>query len=305
MKSIFITCLSAAALIALFNSKVMAFTSEELVEKLAMREQGIKTLKGKFNLKAEYPINIKGKLEKLEKSYEWIVKGQMQKITDEFISFPESLKETRFGSESGGGFGVIETSKHITSFDGETTKDLAVERRQGIIRKGDDLLQRKNPSDWLLLRFGGKSLSAFLKQEGITVAYLGEKKLQEQLCHLLEFSKDQKTTNKLFLSDANGPAPVRFELFEPKIKNSSLPDFKAIYVFSKLRNFGGIWLPQEVVLTVYDVYTDRQEVVMKESFIVNELQVNIDIPQEELFLKLPPGTHVQDSILNSFYTVRE
>lgn len=299
MRREFAFCLLAGMLNILLVSKGAASSAEELIKGLAMRERNITTLTGEFRLKAEYLKN--GVLEKWEKLYKWIKKGKMQKMSSEYLSFPESFKEVKPSEECKGCSVITETGEEIRFFDGEVTKTYFARTKQASIQPGDYVSIRKTPADWLLLRFGGKPLSVFLKQENMNVTYTGKKKLGTEICHLLEFSKDEKMRGKLYLSDNKGLVPTRFEI---EIKNTSAAfNTKGVHTFKKFRNYGGIWFPRRMDCVIYNVYPHRKEVAAKEILDVKGLQVNIEVPQKDIILKFPSGTLVSDSILHLRYRV--
>lgn len=298
MKKTFNVCLLIAMIGILLVSEGMSLTPEELVESLSAREQSITSLKGKFRLNSQ--LLLKGKFENIEMMYEWTRKDKMQKLTIEYLSFPESFKKCCPKAQCGQFRTIIETGRIVKTFDGEITTTYFVEKKQAMIHRGNYIFE--TPADWLLLRFAQKPLSTFLKQQDMDIVYIGQVELQNEICHLLEFSDNNKRKGRIYLSENKGFTPVKFEIEIGEL--SDTPITKVIYILSKFRDFENIWLPQEVTCHAYDVYADREEVIMKEIMTVNKLQVNIEISPEDFIIKLPPRTHVHDSILGIDYKVQ-
>lgn len=293
MKRIFVVCLLTVMVSTLFVRKGAALTAKEIMKTLRTREESIKTAKGNFELKDNSP-------RKTKVLYKWARKGEMQKLTEQYISSPRNITSISKGEK------VItrpSPKRHVIFFDGEVMKRYTPEFKHCLITAESPIqspLPDSIPADWFLFRLGTKPLSVFLEEDADAV-YAGTEKLHGEVCHLLNFSTGQGKSYGLYLSDKKGLAPIRLE---EKWKDPSLPyDVKVVKTFGKFHNYGDIWLPSRVVSTIYSVYPDREEMLVRRTLIVKDLEVNIEIPQDDIILRLPSGTHLQNTILRINYTV--
>lgn len=299
MPKAFGTCVLVGTLTIFPLHEGMALTTEDIIKSLQSRENNIKTIKGTFKL-TTVEINS-GKT--IEETYRWVKKDKMESLSRTYISLPQGVKAIRPCKEIDNCF-IGPPTDMAMSFDGEVTKIYIPEYRQGFINRGDFISVGfgEIPADWFLLRFGKRRFSAYLKQEDVEVMYIGKKKLAGEVCHLLELSRWGETISMSFyLSDKKGLAPIRFEY---KWKNLSFPfDGKAVQTLNKFHSYGDVWFPSEIVSTRYHVYSDTQQTSMKKTVIVENLEVNIEIPQKDIILKFPSGTLVSDNILHLRYRV--
>jgi len=290
MKTTFILCSIGILLGPFCSSATLAITEEEIVSQLVQREQSIKSIYGKFNLSAQILMNDGNKVE-VEKQYEWIKKDNIQKLTLEFKSIPAKFKDT-----------TIMTEKEIRSFDGQVTKQFLPESKRASIFSGGQMFSLgKVPADWLFLRIQEKSLSVYLKQDSMSLKYAGEMKLEERKCHLLELA-GPKTNGKLYLADEQGLFPAKFDV---NLINHTLPfNTRGEYIFSEFKHYGNIIMPTKVIVSVFRVYPDKEQLEMKEIFTVEQLEVNTQIPDTDLLIQFPAGTRVYDSVADKDYVVR-
>lgn len=304
MKTTLILCSMAILLGVLFPSASLAMTAEDIVSQLTQREQGIISIRGKFNVWAQIRMND-GEMVELEKQYEWAKSGDIQKVSEEYKLIPERFKQNEPNSVcKGSSHKIIQrimTEKKIRAFDGNVSKMFYPENNNGSIHPGKQGFNfGKMPADWLLLRLKKKPFSVFLKQDTTSLKYAGLVQLDGRRCHLLEISTPQ-TNERLYLADEQGLVPVRFE---SNIINRTLPhNTRGEHIFSEFKRYGNITMPTRVVVSVFDVYPDREQLAMKEIFTVEQMDVNIQIPDADLLIQFPPGTHVFDSVANKIYIV--
>jgi len=286
-------------------SAMQGITAEDIVSQLEQREQGIKSIRGKFSVWAQILMND-GNMVELEKQYDWVKKGAIQKLTSEFKLIPARFKQNEPNKGCEGCpnkmTARIMTEKEIRTFNGQVTKRFLPESNTASISSGSQMFfLGKVPADWLLPRIKEKPLSAFLKQDR-TLRYAGDVNLEGQICHLLEFTKSN-TNGKLYLTDKQGGlVPVKYEDY---IINHTLPfNTRVEDIFSEFRRYGDITMPTKVTVSVFRVYPDKEQLEMKEIFTVEQLDVNVQIPDADLLMQFPAGTHVHDLVSGTDYVVR-
>lgn len=289
----------------LFPSVSLAITSEEIVLQLAQREQDIISIRGNFNVSAQIRKND-GNIMELERKYEWVKSGDIQKLSEEYYQLiPEIFRQDEPNSvckESSNKMNqFVMTKKLVRGFDGKVSKMFYPEKNNGSIHPGKQAFNfGKMPADWLLLRLKKEPFSVYLKDDNTSVEYTGLVQLEGRTCHLLEITTPQ-TNKKLYLADEQGLVPVRFE---SNIINRTLPhNTRAEYIFSEFNHYGNITLPTRVVVSVFDVYPDREQIANMEIFTVEQMDVNISIPNADLRIKFPPGTRVSDWVADKSYIV--
>lgn len=299
MRKAFVICMLTGMVSSLFVPKGTALTAKEIIKVLRMREESLKTLKGQSELETNF-YKTEREPTRTKALYKWIKKGEMEKLTEQYISSPRNITQI-----SKGGKVITRPSpkRRVIFFDGEIMKRYTPEFKHCLITAESPIqspMPDSIPADWFLIRFGTKPLSVFLEEDADAV-YAGTEKLHGEVCHLLKFSKGQGEWYELYLSDKKGLAPIRLQGWR---KNLPVPyDVKTVKTFSRFRNYGDIWLPCKVVSTIYYVYPDREEVATKKILLVRDLEVNIEIPQDDIILRLPSGTHVQNTILKINYAV--
>lgn len=305
MKITLVLCSITILLGVLFPSASLAMTAEEIVSQLAQREQDIISIRGKFNVWAQIRMND-GNMMELEKQYGWVKSGIIQKLEKKYYKLiPERFKQNEPNNACKVGshkmIQRVRTEKIVRAFDGDVSKMFYPENNNGSIHPGKHNFNfRKMPADWFLLRFKKEPFSVFLKDDNTSLKYTGLVQLEGRTCHLLEITTPQ-TNKKLYLADEQRLVPVRFE---SNIINRTLPhNTRAEYIFSEFKRYGNINMPTRVVVSVFDVYPDRVQLATKEIFTVEQMDVNIPIPNADLLIQFPPGTRVSDLVANKSYIV--
>lgn len=290
---------------ALCPSTTSAITADEIINGLEQREQSIKTIHGEFDVWAQIRTND-GNTEEIEKQYEWTKNGNTQKLITEYKMLPERLKPKEQNN-------ICPTcpnpmkmhvmaNKEIRLFDGQTTQQFLPESNSAAIFPGDQIFfAGKVPEDWLMKRIKRKSLSVFLKQQDNFLKYTGDINLEGQRCHILEFSDHNTYDGKLYIVDGQKLFTTKFEI---NIINHNLPfNTREEDIFSDFKSYGNITLPSKVTVTVYDVYPEKEQLSMKEIFTVKKLEINGQITNSDLSMRLPVGTRVHDSVANKDFVV--
>ncbi|MGB8225450.1 MAG: hypothetical protein WCE45_01090 [Sedimentisphaerales bacterium] len=303
MKNTLVLCLTAILFEVLSPAAILAITTEDIVSQLEQKEQSIKSIHGKFNVRAQNLMND-GNTVEIEEQYEWAKRDNIQKLIREYKSIPEKFEQKEPYKECPNCPNMIMRTaieKEIRAFDGNVTKLFLPGSNSGRVYIGDQqLLLGKMPADWLLSRVKKKPLSAFLKEDCTFLKYVGDVNLEGRICHLLEFTTP-KSNGKLYVTDEQGLVPVKYE---SNITNHKLSyNTRGEYIYCEFKHYGNITMPTKVIVNVYRVYPDREQLAIKEVFTVEQLEINKQIPDTEVLLQFPAGTHVHDSVTNKNYVV--
>ncbi|MCE5186372.1 MAG: hypothetical protein LLF76_09630 [Planctomycetaceae bacterium] len=288
------------ALILLASINYVTAAAPESVMQLSRRDESMRSIYAVCIVSTETLFDEPGvpaEIVRYEQRYTWLKKENREKNTVEYTLVPAQFRKPIFPDPNNTKqVRIIATERRIQAFDGENTKWLTPERKEGGVYR-EPYSMHVTPARWLLPEVTNMSLSDYLRKEDTTVKYLGLAGNDQQKLHCLEFS-DKSLTGKVYIRDFDGsPVPMRYEC---QLGNTELR-----YEADHFEKFGSVTLPTSVVFEAYRILPDKKKLLDRETVKVEKLIVNEEIPARDLQIQFPSGTRVTDMRSHKLYIVAE
>lgn len=277
----------AIVLMSVCVSNAESFKPQEILSRLQDRE----------DIFAQYSkSDPNGLPAELEQEFLWNKKGDMQKVTIEYLTVPDTLQTIVLRTDPNHGElkGVLATGKIEIAFNGENTMLFRPSAKQGTIVSGSELFfLTPSPVHWLAPVLKGKFLSDYLKKNAALLSYAGQATVDEQRVHLLEFSSDE-WIGALSLHDEMYGCLKKIDMISKNEDPRRGCKIRVQYLYDDYKRHENIFWPTKVVRLIYDVFPGKEICSMKEIFTTVSLSMNVPLSDADILIQFPEGTYIND-----------